>query len=185
MCKRCKLRWGQGCRPARRGASPPAPRQPGSHSALLARLIVPAPVAPPGCAGAATRLESQFRLTYSMILNLLRVEDLKVRPSCQPPLCCLPAACTHECALQGAASATHGRQMACSLPALPLPSRWRTCSSARLQSSMPSGRSQSCCRWGRDRADATDSQVLCGRRPSADTCSQAAAVQLPGGCVPS
>jgi len=28
--------------------------------------------------GAATRLESQFRLTYSMILNLLRVEDLKV-----------------------------------------------------------------------------------------------------------
>lgn len=29
-------------------------------------------------AGAATRLESQFRLTYSMILNLLRVEDLKV-----------------------------------------------------------------------------------------------------------
>lgn len=29
-------------------------------------------------AGSATRLESQFRLTYSMILNLLRVEDLKV-----------------------------------------------------------------------------------------------------------
>lgn len=29
--------------------------------------------------GRATRLESQFRLTYSMILNLLRVEDLKVR----------------------------------------------------------------------------------------------------------
>lgn len=28
--------------------------------------------------GKATRLESQFRLTYSMILNLLRVEDLKV-----------------------------------------------------------------------------------------------------------
>ena len=28
--------------------------------------------------GQATRLESQFRLTYSMILNLLRVEDLKV-----------------------------------------------------------------------------------------------------------
>ena len=28
--------------------------------------------------GRATRLESQFRLTYSMILNLLRVEDLKV-----------------------------------------------------------------------------------------------------------
>ena len=28
--------------------------------------------------GAATKLESQFRLTYSMILNLLRVEDLKV-----------------------------------------------------------------------------------------------------------
>ncbi|KAL6771135.1 hypothetical protein ACKKBF_B34065 [Auxenochlorella protothecoides x Auxenochlorella symbiontica] len=28
--------------------------------------------------GSATRLESQFRLTYSMILNLLRVEDLKV-----------------------------------------------------------------------------------------------------------
>ena len=29
-------------------------------------------------AGAATKLESQFRLTYSMILNLLRVEDLTV-----------------------------------------------------------------------------------------------------------
>jgi len=29
--------------------------------------------------GRATRLQSQFRLTYSMILNLLRVEDLKVR----------------------------------------------------------------------------------------------------------
>ena len=29
--------------------------------------------------GRATRLESQFRLTYSMILNLLRVEDLKAR----------------------------------------------------------------------------------------------------------
>ena len=28
--------------------------------------------------GAATKLESQFRLTYNMILNLLRVEDLKV-----------------------------------------------------------------------------------------------------------
>ena len=28
--------------------------------------------------GSATRLESQFRLTYSMILNLLRVEDLKI-----------------------------------------------------------------------------------------------------------
>lgn len=29
--------------------------------------------------GRATKLESQFRLTYSMILNLLRVEDLKAR----------------------------------------------------------------------------------------------------------
>jgi antiviral helicase SKI2 len=28
--------------------------------------------------GTATKLESRFRLTYSMILNLLRVEDLKV-----------------------------------------------------------------------------------------------------------
>jgi antiviral helicase SKI2 len=28
--------------------------------------------------GRATKLESQFRLTYSMILNLLQVEDLKV-----------------------------------------------------------------------------------------------------------
>lgn len=28
--------------------------------------------------GRPTKLESQFRLTYSMILNLLRVEDLKV-----------------------------------------------------------------------------------------------------------
>ena len=30
--------------------------------------------------GRATRLESQFRLTYTMILNLLRVEDLKACP---------------------------------------------------------------------------------------------------------
>ena len=30
--------------------------------------------------GKATQLSSQFRLTYSMILNLLRVEDLKVCP---------------------------------------------------------------------------------------------------------
>lgn len=29
--------------------------------------------------GAATKLVSQFRLTYSMILNLLRVEELRVR----------------------------------------------------------------------------------------------------------
>ena len=35
----------------------------------------------------ATRLESQFRLTYSMILNLLRVEDLKARGSSPNPLC--------------------------------------------------------------------------------------------------
>ena len=28
--------------------------------------------------GRGVSLESQFRLTYSMILNLLRVEDLKV-----------------------------------------------------------------------------------------------------------
>lgn len=28
--------------------------------------------------GSATRLESQFRLTYIMILHLLRVEELKV-----------------------------------------------------------------------------------------------------------
>ncbi len=32
--------------------------------------------------GAATRLQSKFRLTYTMILNLLRVEDLK---ACPPP----------------------------------------------------------------------------------------------------
>lgn len=30
--------------------------------------------------GSATKLVSQFRLTYSMILNLLRVEELRVRP---------------------------------------------------------------------------------------------------------
>lgn len=29
--------------------------------------------------GRATKLESQFRLIYTMILNLMRVEDLKVR----------------------------------------------------------------------------------------------------------
>ncbi len=32
--------------------------------------------------GNPTKLESQFRLTYSMILNLLRVEDLKVHICC-------------------------------------------------------------------------------------------------------
>ena len=31
--------------------------------------------------GSATRLESQFRLTYIMILHLLRVEELKVQYS--------------------------------------------------------------------------------------------------------
>ncbi len=42
--------------------------------------------------GRGVSLESQFRLTYSMILNLLRVEDLKVnlrhtRAACaSPPL---------------------------------------------------------------------------------------------------
>ena len=36
--------------------------------------------------GRATQLESRFRLTYSMILNLLRVEDLKARlPTCANP----------------------------------------------------------------------------------------------------
>ena len=30
--------------------------------------------------GRSAQLASQFRLTYSMILNLLRVEDLKVPP---------------------------------------------------------------------------------------------------------
>ena len=39
-------------------------------------LLAPPPPPPPR-PGAATKLESQFRLTYSMILNLLRVEDLK------------------------------------------------------------------------------------------------------------
>lgn len=32
--------------------------------------------------GAATKLVSQFRLTYSMILNLLRVEELRVCGVC-------------------------------------------------------------------------------------------------------
>jgi len=34
--------------------------------------------------GRATQLESRFRLTYSMILNLLRVEDLKARRGARP-----------------------------------------------------------------------------------------------------
>ena len=41
--------------------------------------------------GKATKLESQFRLTYSMILNLLRVEDLKVL--CCAVLCCAVLCC--------------------------------------------------------------------------------------------
>ena len=40
--------------------------------------------------GRATKLESQFRLTYSMILNLLRVEDLKVG-------CCLMCTQNVDC----------------------------------------------------------------------------------------
>ena len=49
--------------------------------------------------GKATKLESQFRLTYSMILNLLRVEDLKVSAALPCPalrcavLCCAVLPC--------------------------------------------------------------------------------------------
>ena len=48
--------------------------------------------------GKATKLESQFRLTYSMILNLLRVEDLKVSVYLTGffsmlPLCCAVLRC--------------------------------------------------------------------------------------------
>ena len=49
--------------------------------------------------GKATKLESQFRLTYSMILNLLRVEDLKVTPSCCAVLCCAVLCCVWPAAV--------------------------------------------------------------------------------------
>ncbi len=48
--------------------------------------------------GKATKLESQFRLTYSMILNLLRVEDLKVcAVLCYAALCCAVLCCAVLC----------------------------------------------------------------------------------------
>ena len=48
--------------------------------------------------GKATKLESQFRLTYSMILNLLRVEDLKVGLLlCCAVLCCAMLCCAVLC----------------------------------------------------------------------------------------
>ena len=37
--------------------------------------------------GSSTKLSSQFRLTYTMILNLLRVEDMSVESSECPRLC--------------------------------------------------------------------------------------------------
>lgn len=43
--------------------------------------------------GRATRLESQFRLTYTMILNLLRVEDLKARLICVDSYATTVASC--------------------------------------------------------------------------------------------
>lgn len=43
--------------------------------------------------GSATRLESQFRLTYIMILHLLRVEELKVNQCLNPGFCRSPVAC--------------------------------------------------------------------------------------------
>lgn len=50
------------------------------HIHCMGYMVHNTPEFAPLAAGAATRLESQFRLTYSMILNLLRVEDLKVCP---------------------------------------------------------------------------------------------------------
>ncbi len=48
--------------------------------------------------GKATKLESQFRLTYSMILNLLRVEDLKVCTVLRcAALCCAVLRCAALC----------------------------------------------------------------------------------------
>jgi hypothetical protein len=74
--------------------SPPGPLTrpfapgPGAVAAVPARrrrshpLRLPSPMRPPAPLllppGRGVSLESQFRLTYSMILNLLRVEDLKV-----------------------------------------------------------------------------------------------------------
>ena len=43
----------------------------------MAMLIIP-PLILSLILGKATLLQSQFRLTYNMILNLLRVEDLRV-----------------------------------------------------------------------------------------------------------
>lgn len=45
--------------------------------------------------GAATKLVSQFRLTYSMILNLLRVEELRVRWGIGPVVATTVMVCKH------------------------------------------------------------------------------------------
>ena len=60
--------------------------------------------------GKATKLESQFRLTYSMILNLLRVEDLKVSllmccaVPCCAVLCCAVLCCAAVFCVSGTAA---------------------------------------------------------------------------------
>lgn len=56
--------------------------KPNSPSPAPVPSSSPCPCLPaphPRHAGRGVSLESQFRLTYSMILNLLRVEDMKVR----------------------------------------------------------------------------------------------------------
>lgn len=47
--------------------------------------------------GSATKLESQFRLTYSMLLNLLRAEDVKVCAMALPLGLCAYAWCVCVC----------------------------------------------------------------------------------------
>jgi superfamily II RNA helicase len=42
--------------------------------------------------GKATKLQSQFRLSYNMILNLLRVEEFKVSLTLSPPSLLAPHA---------------------------------------------------------------------------------------------
>ena len=51
------------------------------HGVVIIGCFVDAPEVPRVrmlLTGMATRLESQFRLTYNMLLNLLRVEDMTV-----------------------------------------------------------------------------------------------------------
>lgn len=73
-------------RPDAKPTRPPesTPAQPPPPNPTQPRSTPPTPPSP--SPGRGVSLESQFRLTYSMILNLLRVEDLKASTFLKDPL---------------------------------------------------------------------------------------------------